>query len=102
MTEMWTQAALWMGLALIATLVAIWTRVATALSEIVIGTVAQLIIGAALGSALLAADASWLQFLAGAGAILHYVREVCLLFESPQNRAHGRSRSRPAGGSLLD
>ena len=35
MTEIWTQAALWMGLALIATLVAIWMRVATALSEIV-------------------------------------------------------------------
>lgn len=59
-----------MALSLVATLVAIWLRVATALSEIVIGTVAQLVIGAALGSALLAADASWLKFLAGAGAIL--------------------------------
>lgn len=70
MTEIWTQAALWMGLALIATLLAIWLRVATALSEIVIGTVAQLLIGAAVGSTLLAADATWLKFLAGAGAIL--------------------------------
>ncbi|MGH8222767.1 MAG: cation:proton antiporter [Gammaproteobacteria bacterium] len=70
MTEIWTQAALWMGLAVVAALFAIWLRVATALSEIVIGTVAQLIIGAAVGSALLAADASWLKFLAGAGAIL--------------------------------
>jgi hypothetical protein len=50
-----------MGRALIATLAAIWLRVATALSEIVIGIVAQLIMGAALGSALLAADASWLK-----------------------------------------
>jgi len=70
MTEIWTQAALWLGLALIATLVAIKLRVATALSEIVIGTIAQLLIGATLGSALLAGDASWLKFLAGAGAIL--------------------------------
>lgn len=70
MTEIWTKAALWMALSLVATLVAIWLRVATALSEIVIGTVAQLVIGAALGSALLAADASWLKFLAGAGVIL--------------------------------
>lgn len=70
MTEIWTQAALWLGLALIATLVAIKFRVATALSEIVIGTIAQLLIGATLGSALLAGDASWLKFLAGAGAIL--------------------------------
>ena len=70
MTEIWTQAALWLALALIATLAAIWLRIATALSEIVVGTIAQLIIGAALGSALLAGDASWLKFLAGAGAIL--------------------------------
>lgn len=70
MTEIWTQAALWLGLALIATLVAIKFRVATALSEIVIGTIAQLLIGATLGTALLAGDASWLKFLAGAGAIM--------------------------------
>jgi Kef-type K+ transport system membrane component KefB len=69
-TAIWTQAALWMGLALVATLLAIMFRVATALSEIVVGTIAQLLIGAALGTTLVAADASWLQFLAGAGAIL--------------------------------
>jgi glutathione-regulated potassium-efflux system ancillary protein KefC len=70
MTEIWTQAALWLALALVATLVSIWLRVATALSEIVVGTIAQLVIGAALGGALLAGDPSWLKFLAGAGAIL--------------------------------
>jgi Kef-type K+ transport system membrane component KefB len=69
-TEIWAQAALWLGLALIATLASIWLRVATALSEIVVGTIAQLVIGAALGSALLAGDSSWLKFLAGAGAIV--------------------------------
>ncbi|HQR19776.1 MAG TPA: cation:proton antiporter [Burkholderiaceae bacterium] len=70
MTEIWTQAALWLALALIATLVSIWLRVATALSEIVVGTIAQLVIGAALGGALLAGDATWIKFLSGAGAIL--------------------------------
>jgi glutathione-regulated potassium-efflux system ancillary protein KefC len=70
MTEIWSQAALWLGLALLATLASIWLRVATALSEIVVGTIAQLVIGAAFGGALLAGDASWLKFLAGAGAIL--------------------------------
>ena len=70
MTEIWGQAALWLGLALVATLVSIGLRVATALSEIVVGTIAQLIIGAALGGALLAGDASWIKFLSGAGAIL--------------------------------
>ena len=49
MTEIWTQATLWLGLALLASLLSIWLRVATALSEIVVGTIAQLIIGAAPG-----------------------------------------------------
>ena len=70
MTEIWTQAALWLALAVVAALLAIWLRVATALSEIVVGILAQFIIGAAIGSALLAGDPSWLKFLAGAGAIL--------------------------------
>jgi hypothetical protein len=34
----WVMAAVWVGLALIATLVAIWFRISTALSEIVVGT----------------------------------------------------------------
>ena len=55
MTEIWTQAALWLGLALLASMLSIWLRVATALSEIVVGTIAQLFIGALLGSALVAA-----------------------------------------------
>jgi len=70
MTEIWAQAALWLGLALLASLLSIWLRVATALSEIVVGTIAQLFIGALIGSALLAGDASWIKFLSGAGAIL--------------------------------
>ena len=39
-------AAVWLGLALVATLLSIWFRIATALSEIVVGTVAQLVRGA--------------------------------------------------------
>jgi glutathione-regulated potassium-efflux system ancillary protein KefC len=70
MTEIWAQASLWLGLALVASLLSIWLRIATALSEIVVGTIAQLLIGAILGSALLAGDASWIKFLSGAGAIL--------------------------------
>jgi len=70
MTQVWVQASLWLGLALLATLLSIWLRVATALSEIVVGTVAQLIIGVAAGSALLGADESWIKFLSGTGAIV--------------------------------
>ena len=70
MTEIWAQASLWLGLALLASLLSIWLRIATALSEIVVGTIAQLLIGAALGGALLSGDATWIKFLSGAGAIL--------------------------------
>ena len=70
MAEIWPVAALWLGLALLATLLSIWLRVATALSEIVVGTVAQLVIGAFIGRSLLQADASWIQFLSGTGAIV--------------------------------
>ena len=70
MTNVWTLAALWLGLALVATLLSIWLRVATALSEIVVGTVAQLFIGALIGGAVLGTDESWIRFLSGTGAIV--------------------------------
>ncbi len=70
MTDLWTLAALWLGLALVATLLSIWLKIATALSEIVVGTVAQLIIGAAIGLAVLGTDQTWIKFLSGTGAIL--------------------------------
>jgi glutathione-regulated potassium-efflux system ancillary protein KefC len=70
MTEVWAQAALWLGLALVATLLSIWFRVATALSEIVVGTVAQLVIGAIAGMTVLEAGEPWIKFLSGTGAIV--------------------------------
>ena len=70
MAEIWTLAALWLGLALVATLLSIWLRIATALSEIVVGTIAQLVIGAALGAAMLGTDQTWVKFLSGTGAIV--------------------------------
>ena len=70
MTEIWALAALWLGLALVATLASIWLRVATALSEIVVGTIAQLIIGALVGTAVIGADQTWIKFLSGTGAIV--------------------------------
>ncbi|HEX7440764.1 MAG TPA: cation:proton antiporter [Caldimonas sp.] len=70
MTATWAQAALWLGLALVATLLSIWLRIATALSEIVVGAIAQLIIGAVVGGAALGVGQSWVTFLAGTGAIV--------------------------------
>jgi glutathione-regulated potassium-efflux system ancillary protein KefC len=70
MTGVWALAAFWLGLALIASLVSIWLRVSTALSEIVVGTIAQLIIGAMIGQGVLGTDESWVKFLSGIGAIV--------------------------------
>jgi glutathione-regulated potassium-efflux system ancillary protein KefC len=70
MQNVWALASIWVGLALIATLLAIWFKISTALSEIVVGTVAQLIIGAIVGPMGLAAKTEWITFLAGTGAIV--------------------------------
>jgi glutathione-regulated potassium-efflux system ancillary protein KefC len=66
MTETWALAALWIGLALVAALLSIYLRIANALGEIVVGIIA----GAMIGSTALGSDASWIQFLAGAAAIV--------------------------------
>jgi glutathione-regulated potassium-efflux system ancillary protein KefC len=70
LTEIWALSALWLGLALIASMLAIWLRIASALSEIVVGAIAQVAIGAVVGAAFLNGDATWIKYLSGAGAIL--------------------------------
>jgi Sodium/hydrogen exchanger family len=70
MENVWVLPSVWAGLALIATLVAIWFKISTALSEIVVGTVAQLIIGAFFVHGELGAKRPWVTFLAGTGAIV--------------------------------
>jgi Kef-type K+ transport system membrane component KefB len=70
MTGTWALAALWLGLALLATLASIWLRISAALSEIVVGTIAQLVIGALVGASVLGTGESWVTFLAGTGSIV--------------------------------
>jgi Kef-type K+ transport system membrane component KefB len=70
MTDTWLIASLWLGLALVASLLSIWLRITTALSEIVVGAIAQLLIGAFVGGVALGAGESWVKFLAGTGAIV--------------------------------
>jgi len=70
MEDVWFPAAVWVGLALLATLLAIWFKISTALSEIVVGTVAQFIIGVLVGPNALGSSSAWVSFLAGTGAIL--------------------------------
>lgn len=63
-------AALFTGLALIAAVLSLWFGVATALSEIVVGTVAAFVLENEFGITLIPKDAGWITFLAGAGSIL--------------------------------
>jgi Kef-type K+ transport system membrane component KefB len=70
MTDVWTLAALWLALALAATLLAIWLRVSTALTEIIVGTLAQLVLGGLISADVLGTSQSWIKFLAGLGAIV--------------------------------
>src|SRR2546422_647121 len=70
MENVWFLAAVWLGLALAATLIAIWLKVSTALSEIVVGIAAQLVIGVIVGPHALGSSSAWVAFLAGTGAIV--------------------------------
>jgi glutathione-regulated potassium-efflux system ancillary protein KefC len=69
MTPVWTLFTLWIGLALIASLLSYWLRVSTALTEICVGVVAQLVIATLFGFSL-GTDEGWIKFLAGIGAIM--------------------------------
>ena len=62
MSSVWLASALWIGLALVASVLSIWVAISVALVEIVVGAVAGNIIGLPL--------APWVNFLAGFGAIL--------------------------------
>src|SRR5271155_3538912 len=70
MTAVWTLVTVWLHLALSAGLLSVWLRVSTALTEICVGTLAQLILGTAFGATVLGSDEGWVKFLAGIGAIM--------------------------------
>ena len=62
MASVWLASSLWIGLALVASVLSIWVTISVALTEIVVGAVAGNLIGLPL--------APWVNFLAGFGAIL--------------------------------
>ena len=70
MENVWVLAAVWIGLALVATLFAIWFRISTALTEIIIGTIAQVVLLKLWGTTGLGAKTPWITFLAGVGAVV--------------------------------
>ena len=70
MTEIWALAAFWLGLALIAGVLAMRYRISSAMAEVVMGTVAQLILSITVGSGFLGSEESWVKFLSGVGVML--------------------------------
>jgi Kef-type K+ transport system membrane component KefB len=62
MENVWLASALWIGLALAASLISIWAAISVALIEIMVGAVAGNVIGLPLSP--------WINYLAGFGAIL--------------------------------
>src|SRR5690349_10425983 len=62
MDNVWLASSLWIGLALVASVLSVWVAISVALTEIVVGAVAGNLIGLPL--------APWVNFLAGFGAIL--------------------------------
>ena len=60
--QVWLQSALWIGLALAASIISIRVAISVALIEILVGVVAGNTIGLTL--------TEWVNFLAGFGAIL--------------------------------
>lgn len=69
MHEVWMMAGLWLGLALLSALISVWFRIANALTEILVGTVAGFVAVSVLNTNL-GSDIGWIKFLAGAGAII--------------------------------
>jgi Kef-type K+ transport system membrane component KefB len=62
MDNIWLASALWIGLALAASLLSIWAAISVALIEIMVGAVAGNLVGLPL--------TPWVNYLAGLGAIL--------------------------------
>jgi len=63
-------AALWFGLALVATFLASRLRISGALMEILVGVAAAAILGRLFGPDAMGADLPWLKFLASTGAVI--------------------------------
>ena len=70
MEEAYRIAALWLSLAVVATLLANHLRVSMALVEICVGIAAGFVAERFFAPAALGVNVDWLRFLAGTGAVL--------------------------------
>jgi len=70
MESLFFTVALWLALAVVSALIASRLRLSIALIEICVGTLAAAVLGLFGSTAVLAADAEWLRFLAASGAVV--------------------------------
>jgi len=70
MAETFTLAALWLALAVVATIIANHLKVSMALVEICVGIAAGFVAERYIGPGALGADVPWLRFLAASGAVV--------------------------------
>ncbi len=70
MENIFTIATIWLGLAVISTVIAYHLRVSIALIEICVGVAAAAIANHFFGQGVLGSNLEWLRFLASAGAVL--------------------------------
>lgn len=70
MFDAYLTAAIWLGLAIVATILASRLKISMALMEIMVGALAGYLVVRYFGESVLSPNADWLRFVAGAGAIL--------------------------------
>jgi Kef-type K+ transport system membrane component KefB len=70
MFEAYLTAAIWLGLAILATILASRLKISMALMEIIVGAAAGYLLVKYLGESVLSPNSDWLRFVAGSGAIL--------------------------------
>ena len=70
MLEVYFVTAIWLAMAISATILASQFKISMALMEICVGAVAGYIVSSFWGIDLLRADSEWLKFIAGSGAII--------------------------------
>lgn len=70
MEQMFTTASLWLGLAVISTVIAYHLRISVALIEVCIGVIAAAVANHFFGQDALGGNLEWLRFLATTGAVM--------------------------------
>ena len=99
MEHVWFTAAIWLGLALVATALSSWLRVSIALTAIMVGVLGAFVLVRAFGPSTLGANEPWIVFLAGAGSIMLTFLAGAELDPPRSGRVGGGPRASASSGS---